>query len=967
MSNLERQLADAIELNRAVHPTEAYETVVAVINGATQAELLANEQQIRTAIASFLKKRRRALADLLAERLIAPELTEPDVRASTNPESVTDAEGLECSFFVPTSNPERVLSIEEPVTVESALGPEQVVESLDAPAVTDALSQISDLIKRVKMEAAEQLILDLIRETDRERLKKHQTDFRNVIELFMRKRKRAISEVLETKLSNQADDLITEVPLSVSFEDVGFVGSFEPNRQNATPQPTAPKPTARPPKPEAQFHSDYNRKRFNDDLNWLSRWHIFQWNTQYRDTLAEYFDTYFDELCDSGSREKQRAILDLIKSALSNHSREIFSKGYSFSVRNGTNDIQAVQKQLTGLRRFLDIPIEIYSTKLPGAHQNESVRPLRTLASSMLFGILTGFSWADLGQARDLHQYPAYWCYALPFLTYRDMQELAGHLYVGPGALTGIGDCALPLAEALDTFIEKQPTVAPLPALSEFGAAKSRLDVTLQLAPSMSTFRQLNVRCHLQDDRIELADFEEAAARQSCIVLANLSTELRAHIASNERLSDMVIATGTSPESDICGRIINALDDAIYEDRSSAGPTRPILSNLAREFPIENPFLAQYQHVYRKSVRDLMRTFERRKGVRLWCSVRRSGKTTACAKDLGSASEDSIYLAQSCSSTGQIDAGDVFYKAIVSAMNGSAHLDDNFVVRVLHDCVDQLPVADKRMIVVLDEYEILFGYLRESLRSRPEVRYTVVQPLLDQLVAFARDNLLVFMGQQPAAHFIMMDQNQLSPMVVQDAFPLFSHDPKSPLESSEFWLLLRKILRTSSDPDPEFINAVYDMTGGHPFLTVNLMVALLDWMIEESFPRQSLNPLSAETFEQFIREQLTQKFIAGRDHFTFFKRAAAYALSPDGRETGPWLYVVYTILRSIQLESPSTYSFTESEFETAVVQNFPNVDAHDLLGTAVQSNFLTRQNGLIRPRIQILSRIAGAISPGTWY
>ena len=93
-------------------------------------------------------------------------------------------------------------------------------------------------------------------------------------------------------------------------------------------------------------------------------------------------------------------------------------------------------------------------------------------------------------------------------------------------------------------------------------------------------------------------------------------------------------------------------------------------------------------------------------------------------------------------------------------------------------------------------------------------------PCLSQMVAFSTSNLLVFLGQRPDAHAILMSQNQLSPLVRQDSFPLFEHTDGS--TTSEFAQFLEKVLSGLS-MSAGFINSVYAETSGHPYLTVNLM------------------------------------------------------------------------------------------------------------------------------------------------
>jgi hypothetical protein len=414
-------------------------------------------------------------------------------------------------------------------------------------------------------------------------------------------------------------------------------------------------------------------------------------------------------------------------------------------------------------------------------------------------------------------------------------------------------------------------------------------------------------------------------------------------------------------DENAASRMVAILEDSIYASQTGQGLERPISYNYAADFPIDNPFLTKYNHVYRSSVRRLMLSFERRNGVRLWCSVRRSGKTTACSSDLGATSGQSTVVTQTCDDTKQMTDASVFYGRVRKAITAGSDLPDNFVDDAVEACISGRSMSEGRVILVLDEYETLFGRLRTASDESPGLRYTVVQPLLNQLVAFTRDNLLVFMGQQPNAHFILMDQNQLSPVVEQDSFPLFTHSGIAGVVS-EFEELLQKILTRPVQLDADFVKAVHNETGGHPLLTAKLMVSFMDWMIESAKPVATLAPLRPEVFHEFIRNRLTYDSIARNSDFNFFKGAAADALSANERRRNPWLHSCYMILRAIALDSPTTLTFSVADYEVAAARYCVGVSAHELLGTASKANFLSYDDQVVRPRIPLLARIAGSIN-----
>ena len=230
---------------------------------------------------------------------------------------------------------------------------------------------------------------------------------------------------------------------------------------------------------------------------------------------------------------------------------------------------------------------------------------------------------------------------------------------------------------------------------------------------------------------------------------------------------DMGEATRKS-RSSTAERAFTVLDNALYPLRSKLEAKSPITYNFAREFPLLHPDKMSFFHVPRTSVRDLLRTFERRNGVRLWCSVRRSGKTTACF-DMETTTGDSVIVGQTCGVPPTADAA-TFYHRVRGAVESGRMVPNSFVENIVTACAP-VDIDGRRTVLIIDEYETLFGLLKNAVKDNAGLRYNVVQPILDQLVTFAHDNLLVFLGQQPDAYFILMDQNQLAPYVTQDSFP----------------------------------------------------------------------------------------------------------------------------------------------------------------------------------------------------
>ena len=116
---------------------------------------------------------------------------------------------------------------------------------------------------------------------------------------------------------------------------------------------------------------------------------------------------------------------------------------------------------------------------------------------------------------------------------------------------------------------------------------------------------------------------------------------------------------------------------------------------------------------------------------------------------------DSVIVGQTCGVPPTPDAGK-FYDRVRNALGSGSMVPNDFVSNIIAECAP-VNVDGRRTVLIIDEYETLFGLLRNAVRDNAAIRYNVVQPLLDQLVTLSQNNLLVFLGQQPDAHFILME------------------------------------------------------------------------------------------------------------------------------------------------------------------------------------------------------------------
>jgi hypothetical protein len=787
----------------------------------------------------------------------------------------------------------------------------------------DLLSRVEALIRDVRVGEADEIIRQALRDLDETDLRLWEPDLRQTIACFLPKRRRALTDVLDHRLGRV------------------------------------------PPRPPPAAHADPDAvaiaalsARLADDLANLSNYHIFQWSTFYRDSLARWFD----HLLALGVGVSS-PILDTVVDGLSDHTHDIFTKGFAYiSGQVGTTPQYAITKSANGLQRFVDLPIELYSTRLPTTRRQSARLELRALTSAMLAGILQGYARVTFGRQTGgqlLPRYPRSWGHVVPFLTASQLSILADRL--SPGVFRdGLVMSVAPLLRALDAMAAAEPDYFPLPALAQFRWESRRLDISLQPPLSAAEPKFVDLQAYLDATLVDRGALDEAAARDVGLVVAPLRPDLQAVVSHDDRMRRVTV----SPTGDLQmdgAAITSLLSETLFRRVSPRYRRQPLQYNFARQFPLRSPFLSRYFHVDRSSVRDLAHAFERRTGVRLWCSVRRSGKTTACF-DLGP-TELSMVISQTCDDTGQIPDGNVLYDTIVAALSSRERLPKTFFADTVLQCASADVSPDARLVLVVDEYETLFGVLSTEAAADATCRYRVVQPLLNQMVAFSRDHLLVFLGQDPDAHFILMDQNQLSAYVEQESFPLFYH--RQATTDGEFAEFVRRVFADQVTFDAGFLDALFAETAGHPFLTANCLVEFVDWLIETKRPVAALD-VDEGDFAAFAAAKLTQARLSVSPEYSFFRSAVGQAVGAAGRRDTPWLHAVYSTMRNLCRAAPDAFSCSRADFSTiAATQQVDALGfgADGILRTGAQANFFTFDDESVRPRIRLLGRIAQA-QPG---
>jgi len=307
----------------------------------------------------------------------------------------------------------------------------------------------------------------------------------------------------------------------------------------------------------------------------------------------------------------------------------------------------------------------------------------------------------------------------------------------------------------------------------------------------------------------------------------------------------------------------------------------------------------------------------------------------------------------------------VFQTRVVAAIDAGRQLEARFFMDAVRDsaiAMGLLPDEDTKFIFVLDEYEQLFGRLRWAVARDDYLQYTVAHPLLSQMASFGQENLLVLLGQKPDAHHILMTYNQLSPLARQDSFPLFEHGVGR--TDSEFVQFLQRVMSPLVEFEGDFADAVYGETSGHPYLTVNLMIDVLDWLMARR-GRGDAALLSQNDFGSFKATQLTTVALQRNPTYSFMQGLIGDALSGETRDRDRWLYSVMSVMRRIVIDNPRTLSCSELEFKVMVTRMETEYQGREaeLLRSAQRGNFLRLVDGRVSAAIPLLGRLAGGVAP----
>lgn len=796
-------------------------------------------------------------------------------------------------------------------------------------SIESALAEIEELLSQREVNKAYENLMGLFSQGSHVDLSRLNDPIMEIINRFLPKRRRDLTSAFSDRLGFKEAAINLDRPFLIESNDVSlddFTTSLD--------------------------------ERFDE----LRDWHIFQWSTYYRDGLRE-LTAEAVQLLRAGLNPD--VAFDKIRATIRRHSAEIFTHGFEYVMAQTWSTLDAATvKSLGGVRSFLELPVEIYADESSRITEPKDCRTLRRITSSMLSGILLGFLDAEFGDADPvelLSRTAKTWIQVLPLLEFDDLSALDEMLRLDEIAPI-LGRPLKLLARELDYASTESSVDAVVVTSASVNINEGLIEITLRPPADSSDTKPLELAI-LSGDGLAVRHLIEQKVKRgfiACVTPMPAAEYFKGSFPTRE-VKDVVVempAEGAAP-----GFLLTRLRSRFYENKVVLKTGVPLRTNIAERFPLESPKQLTFFRVERPSIRALQTTLTTRTGVILWCSVRRSGKTIGVS-ELASGIEERDAVFQRCELTGGDKPSRMLFEAVSDALEKMLPLPRDFLRKIVAQAAPMGLHQNRGSILIVDEYDRLFGKLRVVGRSNDEARQLIILPLLDQLVEFATENLLILLGQQPNAHYIFMDQNQLSAYVQQEPYPLFSHVVSS--HESEFHDLVRRTFQTTLQFDTTFVDSIFEETGGHPFLAINLLRDFVDWLIVKKIV-PSHTVLTGELFSEYAVNGLTSTAIGRSRHYQYFREAASGALSQDGVNQGPWLYSAYKLLRELARRCGSGYiSVDQYDLEDFVADTLSHASlnaytADSFLASAAQSNFIEFSGQQIKAKIPLLARISAAV------
>lgn len=463
------------------------------------------------------------------------------------------------------------------------------------------VTEILALIDNNRVGLASEELSRLMKTVPRDVLVLLQPELTELISRFQKKRKRDLLEELQQKLS--------------------FGGRLTPAVSPAHVTDMATSQGSQVP-PLSKLYAI----RFDE----LRDRHIFQWATYYRDTLLFIFGDTRNKLVDMPEWHQE---IERIGCVISAHARDVFGRGFRYQIDNGLPADFAEIKSISGLQKFLYLVISVFMEQRESISNAKDAEVMWNLASSLLTGILSGFGKATYGEEPGwqlLTRNIKIWLPPLGFSRGSEALNLIEEFpyeYRNEDVYVTIVPTLLGIERLAHRFHGDDII---LPRLSRLSIGHTeRLDLTLAIRMQGAS-RELLASTYYSGIIKDAYHLSEALALRAAVVVGRLDPELAEHDQSSRVLNANEVRPRAEQAHNFAEMIESELHKQVVADAATYDPS-VLNRNYAREFPLEDPDFRKQFFVQRHSVKRLLEDLEGGSGVHLWCSVRRSGKTTAAS------------------------------------------------------------------------------------------------------------------------------------------------------------------------------------------------------------------------------------------------------------------------------------------------------------------------------------------------
>ena len=575
----------------------------------------------------------------------------------------------------PDAEKKKILLIRKQDSDVKKINSIESIETFVGGRTRQEMTNIAALIDINQIQKAEKRLITLILETNLQGIKLVEPELKALIDRFFHKRRVSLSALLENKLSPQVEK--------------------RPTNSFKAPQTLGDKYSAR--------------------LDTLRNKNIFKWTTSYRDTFLHIFLDSFVELKNPAQFESN---LDSLSRVIVNHSTEIFSRGYDFQTSRGLDIESAEFKSISGFQQFLYLIISIFQEQSEKIKNSKEAKIIWSIVSNLLVSVIRGYGKAKFGEKSGWEVLSCnlkMWLIPIGFCRGLDAQDLFNEF---PALIRNemiwktIVPTLLALEQLANSYHEREIF---LPRFCKLQVSEpSRLDL------------RLGLRKEEHNSELLVSIFFSKEINNPRVILDALSCGAIAIIGgfSEEILSsfDSVQLGHLFDAREVCQKpeqVHNFSEqikvglESYIRDQIDVEDRTLILRNFAKDFPLEDPNYRKQFIVERHSVRRLLEEFEGSTGVHLWCSVRRSGKTTA-ATSLADTNSSSLVVLQTMDHQPHNRELNILLRRVDEVLVSEINIPPDFFEGVVKECVLAQSTTEneqEKIVFLVDEYETLFQKL----------------------------------------------------------------------------------------------------------------------------------------------------------------------------------------------------------------------------------------------------------------